>query len=194
MWVDSRGRLYFNATNPKDPSVHGHVHYYDPETGFGEEKTWVLRGGQALEVGECTDGGRTCLFSDDEGRIYRFDEREHSWSYLGKVETAHIGEQIWLFASGNNKIFVGASTSPRPSASTALYEFDLTTGMTRWICAMAELDPALRDLHIHTGYDAKDRDGRFYFTSFNGDPTRSVVVTRVDPERLAAALGHIGRR
>ena len=59
---------------------------------------------------------------------------------------------------------------------------------------MAELDPALRDLHIHTGYDAKDRDGRFYFTSFNGDPTRSVVVTRVDPERLAAALGHIGRR
>jgi hypothetical protein len=52
MWVDSRGRLYFTASNSKSPSVFGHVHYYDPKTGFGERKDWPLQEGQALEVGQ----------------------------------------------------------------------------------------------------------------------------------------------
>jgi hypothetical protein len=48
MWVDSRGRLYFTASNSKNPSVYGRVHYYDPQTGLGERKDWLLRDGQAL--------------------------------------------------------------------------------------------------------------------------------------------------
>jgi hypothetical protein len=41
---------------------------------------------------------------------------------------------------------------------------------------------------IHTGYDAWDPEGRFYFASFNGQPNQPVVLTRVDPTRLKAAL------
>jgi outer membrane protein assembly factor BamB len=194
MWVDSRGRLYFTASNPKNPAVHGHVHYFDPETGFGEERGWALQEGQALEVGQCFDGGRKCLFSDDRGHVYRFDEVEHSWSYLGRIETGHIEVQIWQFAASEGKVYAATSTSPHRSDSTALYEFDLKTGITYWVCALADLDPALRNLDIHTGYDAWDSSGRFYFTSFNGNPDQRVIVTRVDPARLTVAIGHVGRR
>jgi hypothetical protein len=69
-----------------------------------------------------------------------------------------------------------------------LYEFDLRTGRTQRLCTLSELDPALRDFHIHTGYDAWDPKGRFYFASFNGQPNQPVVLTRVDPTRLRAAL------
>jgi outer membrane protein assembly factor BamB len=194
MWVDSRGRLYFTASNPKDPSVHGHVHYYDPETGFGEEKDWVLQDGQALELGQCSDGGRKCVFSDDRGHIYQFSQDEHSWTYVGQAKPGQIGTQIWLMAVVGNKVYVATSTSPRPSETTALYRFDLTTGITHWLCAWADLDPALKGLHVHTGYDAWDSEGRFYFTSFDGNPDQRVIVTRIDPARLLTAIGQIGSR
>jgi hypothetical protein len=197
MWVDSRGRLYFTASNAKSPSVHGHVHYYDPETGFGERKDWLLQDGQALEVGQCQAQGKRCFFSDDRGHVYRFDDDGPSWSYLGQIETGRgqiePGQPmtyIWLFdvTADASKVYAATSTSPQRSDFTSLNEFDLTTGTTRRLCALSELDPALRDLHIHTGYDAWDPEGRFYFASFNGQPNQPVVVTRVDPARLKAAL------
>ena len=192
MWVDSRGRLYFTATNPDSPSVHGHVHYYDPEAGFGERNDWPLLEGQALEVGQCLAKERQCFFSDDRGHVYRFDDNDVSWTYLGQIETVRRGPRayIWLFdvASDGSRIFAATSTSPEPSDDTSLYEFDVRTGKTRRLCAVSDLDPALRDLHIHSGYDAWDPEGRFYFASFNGQPNRRVVLTRVDPARLDAAL------
>jgi hypothetical protein len=195
MWVDSRGRLYFTASNSKSPSVFGHVYYYDPETGFGKREDWHLQDAQALELGQCLAKARQCIFSDDKGHIYRFDDDGPSWSYLGQIETGRqlSGQQlisIWLFnvTADASKIYAATSTSPQPSDFTSLYEFDLKTGKTRPLCNLAELDPSLRGLHVHTGYDAWDPEGRFYFASFNGHPDQRVVLTRVDPTRLKAAL------
>ena len=93
--------------------------------------------------------------------------------------------------SDGSKAYAATSTSPQPSDYTSLYEFDLKTGKTLRLCALSELDPALRDLHIHTGYDAWDPEGRFYFASFNGQPNQRVVLTRVDPVRLKVALSKL---
>jgi sugar lactone lactonase YvrE len=190
MWVDTRGRLYFTAGGSTNLSVSGHVHYYDPETGFGERKDWPLQDGKALEVGQCLAKEKQCFFSDDHGHVYRFDEHEPSWSYLGQIETGEQGLPtfIWLFdvSSDGTKAYAGTSTSPEPSDFTSLYEFDLKSGQTRRLCSFAELDPAFRELHIHTGYDAWDPEGRFYFASFNGH--QPVVLARIDPARLKEAL------
>ena len=196
MWVDSRGRLYFTASNSKSPSVYGHVHYYDPETGFGERKDWPLQEGQALEVGQCLGQGKQCIFSDDKGHVYRFDDDGPSWSYLGQIETGQPSQPtsyIWLFdvTADINKVYAATSTSPQRSDFTSLYEFDLRTGKTERLCTLAELDTALRDLNIHTGYNAWDPEGRFYFASFNGHPNQPVILTRVDPTRLKAALNKL---
>lgn len=196
MWVDTRGRLYFTATNADEPGVHDHVQYYDPETGFGEEKDWLLKDGMALETGQCADGGKRCVFADDPGHVYRFDQDAHSWTYLGQIETGRTsgwgGVEFWLFdvSPDGTGAYTATSTSPRPSEDTALYWFDFASGKTRRICDMAELDPALKHLHVHTGYDAWDDKGRFYFASFGfeGSPEQGVVVTRVDPPRLEKAL------
>jgi hypothetical protein len=190
MWVDSHGRLYFTAGSTDSPSVYGHVHYYDPDTGFGERKDWPLRDGQALEVGQCLEGGKKCIFSDDKGHVYGFDDDRPSWSYLGQIETGQRGTYIWMFnvTADLSKLYTATSTSPQPSDFTSLYEFDLRTGKTERLCTLAELGPSLRDRHVHTGYDAWDPEGRFYFASFNGLPDQPVILTRVDPTRLKAAL------
>jgi hypothetical protein len=190
MWVDSRGRLYFTASNSNNPAVHGHVHFYDPETGFGERNDWRLQKGQALEVGQCLVHGKLCFFSDDKGHVYRFDDDGPSWTYLGQIETNQQGAYIWLFhvTADLNKIYTATSTSPQRSDFTSLFEFDLRSGKSQRLCSLTGLDPALRDLNIHTGYDAWDFEGRFYFASFNGQPDQPVVLTRVDPARLKAAL------
>ena len=165
MWVDSRGRLYFTASNSKSPSVHGHVYYYDPKTGFGERQDWRLQEGQALEVGQCLAKEKQCIFSDDRGHVYRFDDAGPSWSYLGQIETGQPAAYIWLFnvTADASKVFTATSTSPQRSDFTSLYEFDLRTGKTQRLCTLAELDPALRDLHIHTGYDAWDPERTILF-------------------------------
>jgi hypothetical protein len=195
MWVDSRGRLYFTASNPKSPSVYGHVYYYDPETGFGERDDWSLQEGQALEIGQCLANKKQCIFSDDKGHVYRFNDDGPSWTYIGQIKVGQPATDqpvtyIWLFqvTADATKAYAATSTSPQRSEFTSLYEFDLRTGKTQRLCTLAELDPALRDLHIHTGYDAWDLMGRFYFASFNGQPNQPVVLTRVDPARLKAAL------
>ncbi|MER2263761.1 hypothetical protein [Methylobacterium oxalidis] len=197
MWVDTRGRLYFTASRADGTPTQAHIHYYDPVAGFGEEKGWHLKDGQALEVGQCLAGGRQCVFSDDRGHVYRFDEVEHSWVYLGKIAVTQADARIWLFAlaADGKTAYVATSTSPQPSETTALYAFDLSSGTTQRLCALADLDPALEHLHVHTGYNAWDKNDRFYFASF-GFSERSlegVVVTRVDPGRLKSALAQGGR-
>jgi len=160
-----------------------------------ERKDWLLQEEQALEVGQCLAEKKHCVFSDDKGHVYRFDDNGPSWSYLGQIETGQpaTGQPptyFWLFdvTVDESKVYTATSTSPLRSDVTSLYEFDLRTGKTQWLCTLDELDPALRDLHIHTGYDAWDPEGRFYFASFSGQPNHPVVLTRVDPIRLKAAL------
>jgi sugar lactone lactonase YvrE len=186
MWVDSRGRLYFTASAADRASVAGHVHYYDPETGFGERKDWPLQGGRALEVGQCLAKARQCVFSDDEGHVYRFEEDGPSWSYLGRIETNQQDGYIWLFNVTADKAYTANSTSSQ--AGPSLYAFDLKSGKTQWLCTMAELDPVLRHRNVHTGYDSWDAAGRFYFASFDWRSDQRVILTRVDPNALEAAL------
>lgn len=188
MWVDSHGRLYFTASNARSPKAFGHVYFYDPATGFGEREDWELQESRALELGQCFPTEKFCLFSDDRGHIYRFDEEGPSWSYIGQLK-ADPSAYVWLFdvAVDTGKAYVGTS---RPSADgeTALYVFDLKTGKTEYLCSFAQLDPSLQKLSIHTGYDAWDREGRFYFASFSRLSDQNVVLTRVDPVRLERAL------
>jgi hypothetical protein len=82
-----------------------------------------------------------------------------------------------------DKAYVATTASPD---SASLYEFDLKSGKTLWLCTMAELDPILRNRPVHTGYDSWDPAGRFYFASFNWHTDQHVILTRVDPVRLKA--------
>jgi outer membrane protein assembly factor BamB len=195
MWVDARGRLYFTAGNPQqgahDPAVYGHVHFYDPATGFGERKDWRLQEPRALEVGQCLADGRTCFFCDDQGHVYRFDEDGPTWSYVGQVRTPAAELWVWLFevSADGRKAYVATSSWAKTANPASLYEFDLATGETRRLCGLDALDPALAALNLHTGYDAWDGAGRFYFASFAMDGRQNAVLTRLDPVRLKAALG-----
>lgn len=187
MWVDNRGRLYFTASNPDSPSVFAHIFYYDPETGFGERKDWPLKIAQALEVGQCIDAGKHCFFSDDKGHIYRFDDDGPSWSYLGQLDLRQPA-YVWLFnvAPDGNTAYIGTSFQSDGKAG-ALFAFDLRTMTTKTLCNFADLDPSLKNLNAHTGYDAWDPEGRFYFASFDGASRAHVIVTRLDIRRLEAA-------
>ncbi|GCL35149.1 hypothetical protein SR1949_02410 [Sphaerospermopsis reniformis] len=206
MWVDSRSRLYFSTGNQSwgnyDPSIYGHIYYYDPLSGFGELKNWKLQEPRAIELGQCLPHQQQCFFSDDRGNIYRFDDSKPSWSYLGQVKT--VPAEIFSFnvsADGKNAYLVTSSLGPIPPDSkkpNLLYEFDLTTKTTRKLASLSDLDPKLALSNRHTGYNAWDSDGRFYFTSFasyHGIDKISIanrqnaIVTRIDPVRLKVALG-----
>ena len=196
MWVDSRGRLYFTAGSPQygpaDPAVFGHIHFYDPTTGrFGDRQDWKLREPRALETGQCIEGRRHCFFADDQGHVYRFDDDGPAWTYLGKMQVPEAELWVWTFqvsADGSKAYYTTSSWMPQANPA-ALYEFDLASGKSRRLCALDRLDPILGLLFLHTGYDAWDREGRFYFTSFTSDTDAHVVLTRVDPARLESALG-----
>ncbi len=191
MWVDSHGRLYFTAGNAESPTTFGHVYFYDPASGFGERKDWKLQESKALELGQCFPAARLCIFSDDRGHVYRFQEDGPSWSYIGQLK-ADQGAYVWLFdvTADASKAYIGTSL-PFADDPTALYVFDLKTGETEYLCSFAQLDPSLRNLSVHTGYDAWDREGRFYFASFSRRSDQNVVLTRVDPLRLRRALSNL---
>ena len=63
---------------------------------------------------------------------------------------------------------------------------------SRRLCAITDIDPALVGYDRHTGYNAWDGQGRFYFVSFPSisSPLRgaNARVTAIDPVRLKAAL------
>jgi outer membrane protein assembly factor BamB len=193
MWVDSRGRLYFSAGHPLngdyDAALYGHIHSFDPAHGFAERRDWRLEGRRALEVGQCVAGRKRCFFADDQGHVYRFEDDGPSWTSIGKIETGHEGILFWMFqvAPDGTRAYVATSSWRQASNPSALYEFDLRTGDTTRLVSFADLGPELARRNVHTGYDAWDRDGQFYFASFSGTSEERVMVTRIDPERLKAA-------
>jgi hypothetical protein len=192
MWLDTRGHLYFTAGHPfdrpQDPSIYAHIYYYDPDHGkFGERRDWKLKEPRALELGQCLLDQKVCFFSDDQGHIYRFADEPPSWSYLGKVELPAGPLSVWAFHASADGSRAYLATSRR--GKSALYEFDLTAGSTRKLGVLADLDPAFEGLDMNTGYDTWDTAGRFYFTSFSGDPKQNVLLTSIDPVRLKVALG-----
>jgi hypothetical protein len=198
MWVDSRSRLYFSAGHSgiefHDPSIYGHIHYYDPTSGFGELKNWALQVPQALEVGQCLQDRKQCFFADVKGHIYRFDDNGPSWSYLGQIPTGQSHLFVFHVSADGRKAYVITSLARRgdgKGAPDVVQEFDLSTGTVRQLCRLADLDPALAGLNLHTGYDAWDTEGGFYISSFSSNSDRNVIVTRIDPVRLKSALGLI---
>lgn len=197
MWVDSRGRLYFSAGhNPApvayDPAIFNHLYYYDPASGFGELPEWSLQDTRAIETGQCISGGAICYLADDRSRIYRFNDVGPSWAYVGRVVADD--EIAWVFdvTADGGKAYV-VTSEVTPGTVSALYEYDLETLTTRRLCAISDLDPALAGYDRHTGYNAWDGQGRFYFVSFTSIPSPlfgkvNARVTAIDPVRLKAAL------
>ncbi|MFO1152872.1 MAG: hypothetical protein U1E42_04265 [Rhodospirillales bacterium] len=197
MWLDSRGRLYFSAGHSPapvayDPAIFNHIYYYDPVSGFGERTDWPLQATRAIETGQCLFGGAVCYVADDQSRIYRFTDRGPEWTYVGKVVAD--AEPVWVFdvTADGRKAYVIASPEA-PGAVSSLYEYDLTAKTSRRLCAIADLDDALTGYDRHTGYNAWDQQGRFYFVSFPSERSplfgkANARVTAVDPVRLKAAL------
>lgn len=191
MWIDS-GRLYFTTGNPAwgsyDPSIYGHVHYFDIAKGvFGERKDWALQEPRAIETGQWSADRKHCFLADDAGRIYRFDREGPGWTCLGRIEAS--AAQIWMFqVSPDSKMAYLISSVRAKEVDPALYQFELSTGRSRRLCSVTDFAPDLAPFNLHTGYDSWDREGRFCFASFNAQSDDSVVVTRIDPVRLKAAL------
>jgi hypothetical protein len=98
---------------------------------------------------------------------------------------------VWLFHVSRNgrKAYLATSSGVGAPNLSSLYEFDLTTAATRPLRGLSALSPALSGFNVHTGYDAWDAEGRFYFSSFSTESEGDVVVTRLDPVRLKVALG-----
>ena len=195
MFLDSSGRLYFSAGNPvsgsaHDPAIYAHLYAYDPETGMTALPEFALKEPRALEVGRCLPDRKVCFAADDKGHVYRFSEKGPRWTYVGQIAMDRPDSFFWMFqVTSDSRKAYAAATSYVPGADpSSLYEIDLTTGASTRLCSLADLDPRLGKLNVHTGYDALDDQGRFAFSSFAGDGSSDVVLTRVDPERLKAAL------
>lgn len=193
MWVDSRGQLYFTAGNTAyvgayDPGIYQHIQLYKPGAGFGERKDWKLQARHAIETGQCIRGGAVCYLADDQGRVYRFTDDGPTWAYLGRVTSGT--DLTWVFqvtADGSRAYIVTTGSVP------ALYEYDLEKQTSTRLCALRDIDPAFAGYDRHTGYNAWDDRGRFYFASFASASSPlfgrvNVRVTAIDPVRLKAAL------
>jgi len=191
IWIDSRGRVYFTGGNPawgqKEPeAIFGHVHYFDQAAeAFGENPDWRLGSPTAIEMGQWNRDRTRCYLSDDAGRIYRFDDAGPAWTSLGKLE--HDGQWVWVMQLSTDErsiYFVNSGAK-----EDGLFEFDVASGRTRRLCSLASLHPDLVGRTRHTGHDAWDADGRFYFTSFPWPAETNLLLTRIDPVRLKASLG-----
>jgi hypothetical protein len=193
MWIDSRNRLYLTQGGrwgEVDPdAIFKHVHYYDPSSGFGERKDWPLEVTVAVEIGQWNRKHTRVYMSDDQGRIYRFDENGPTWAYLSRV---NLGGNVWVFhlSPDEKKIYIGNAIS----APEKLMEYDITSKTVRELCAMRDLDRDFGEANRHTGYDAWDNEGRFYFTGFKGLPNETppadfVRLLRFDPVRVKVAKG-----
>ncbi len=196
LWIDARGRLYYTMgkgwyTQGKDDlSVTGHVHVYDPDSGWTERKDWKLapplvRGGHdAIEVGQWTLDRKTFFMADDRLRVYRFDEEGHSFTYIGRADYGGGDNWVWQVAPNGKKAYFAPS-----DPDEGLFEYDFEKKTTRKLAGLDELDPAVVSLGRHTGYDAWDQDGRFYLASFQRDGNQNAILTAVDPVRLKVAKG-----
>jgi hypothetical protein len=186
LWAANDGKVYFTGGNPawgqKEPAgVFGHVHFLDPATGgFGERKDWKLVEPRAIEMGQWNADRTRCYLADDLGRVYRFDEEGPGWLQLGALE--HDGSWVWVMhlSPDERSIYFVNSGAKRDG----LYEFDLATGKSKRLALLDEMHPDLKGRTRHTGHDAWDEKGRFYFTSFPWPADTDLLLVRVDPSKF----------
>jgi hypothetical protein len=194
MWIDSRSRLYYTMGKAwyfnDNTAVTDHIHYYEPGLGWGELHDWKLAspvvGGKydAIETGQWTRDRKSFFMADDRMRIYRFDDEGPEWTFLGRA--AYGGSETWVFhLSADGKTIYFVPSDP----AEGLFEFDTETRQTRKLCNLGQLDDDVGAVSRHTGYDAWDREGSFYFTSFIRDGGQNVILTGVNPVHVKVALG-----
>ena len=178
---------------PYNPAIYKHIYFYKPGSGFGELTGWHLQATRSIATGQCISGGAVCYLADDQSRIYRFTDRGPSWAYVGQVATNN--EMAWTFhvTADGKRAYVVTTQSTAPGSVPALYEYDLTTKTSRRLCAIEDIDPAFKGYDRHTGYNAWDGQGRFYFASFPSARSPlfgkvNVRLAAIDPVRLKAAL------
>ena len=190
LWPSKDGKVYFTAGNPawgqKEPAaISAHVHYFDQVGGsYGERKDWELVEARAIETGQWNRERTRCYLADDLGRVYRYSEDGPKWEQLGALK--HDGRWVWVMQLGPDERSIYFVNSGAPK--DALYEFDIATGTTRRIAFLEDLSPDLVGRTRHTGHDAWDAGGRFYFTSFPWPADTSLLLVRSDPARLKASL------
>jgi hypothetical protein len=199
LWVGSGGRVYFTAGNPAtgsraggpyDPARFNHVRYWDPATGFGEQKTWALRDTRAIDYAQCFDtpAPRTCYLMDNVGRVYRFSENRSlpAWAALGDIgqRSDALHGLAWVFQvrADQKKAYIIARRG-------AFFEFDLTARRATLLGNLGTLEPWLAGLD-YFGNHAWDGFGRFYFAAYPKDftaPGRTRLVA-IDPAQFLPAI------
>jgi hypothetical protein len=197
MFTDAQGRLYTSAGEGDgyDPALYGHLYRIERDGTATPRPDMPLAEPRALETGRCFRDRHVCIAADSRGHLYRFTEdgggETVRWSGIGQVTMERPGSFLWMFqVSPDGATAYAVATSYAPKAGPAnLYEVDLTTGRSERLCSLADLDPRLGTLNVHTGYDAWDGQGRFAFASFDGEGRSHVLLTRIDPVALKAALG-----
>ncbi len=192
LWVDRAGRVYFTAGNvspgngaPYDPAIFGHVHYWDPRTGFGARPDWRLPAGNATDMVQCFPLTGTCYLGDDRGNLYRFDDASGTtaacWTPLPRADIAGRVRVLQVSAD-QRRAYLVATTSE-------LFAVELATSRVVGRVRLRDLDPML-DRPQFYGHDAWDRNGRFYLAAF-GTVTASynTLLVAIDPIRLFRAIG-----
>jgi hypothetical protein len=190
IWVGAEGKVYFTGGNPawgqkEPPEVFSHVHFFDSTTGgFGERHDWKLAEARAIEMGQWNRDRTRCFLADDIGRVYRFDADGPTWTHLGSL--AHDGQWVWVMqlSPDERSIYFVNSGAPKDS----LYEFDTHDGSSRRLAFLEDLHSDLKGRTRHTGHDAWDSSGRFYFTSFPWPANTDLLLTRVDVAKLKESL------
>ena len=177
-----------------NPAIFNHVHYYDPATGFGEERSWALHDQRAIDLAQCFGSPRTCYLMDNVGHVYRYAEgvaAAASWTYLGSIgqnQDEKFG-LVWVFhvRADQRKAYILARRGN-------LFEFDLTSGAAKQVANLYTLEPAFKDYDFY-GSNAWDTKGRFYFTAFPkpGVTPKNTRLVAIDPTRFVAAVEAAGR-
>ncbi|HUG10332.1 MAG TPA: hypothetical protein VMM36_04930 [Opitutaceae bacterium] len=190
IWVGPDGKVYFTGGNPawgqkEPPEIFAHVHFFDSMNGeFGERRDWKLAEARAIEMGQWNRDRTRCYLADDTGRVFRFDADGPAWTHLGSL--AHDGQWVWVMqlSADERSIYFVNSGAPKDG----LYEFDTQSGSSRRLAFLEDLHPDLKGRTRHTGHDAWDSSGRFYFTSFPWPAESDLLLTRVDIAKLKASL------
>ena len=194
MWIDSRGRVYIsggssrNQWNQNEPtSVFDHIWYYDPATGFGELTDFALQGPNAMEVGQWDRKRENLYTSDDQGNIYRFNDADASWTFLGRPNFPS-NYKTWVFqlSADEKKIYIGKSDGPDPNA---IFEFDIASGSSYKLLEISDLDDQAATENFITGYDSWDSQGNFYIADFSMYDGDNVYMLGINPVRIKAAKG-----
>lgn len=199
LWVGSRGRVYFTTGNPApgprsggpyDPLRFNHVRYWDPATGFGEQKGWALRDTRAIDYAQCFDtpAPRTCYLMDNVGRVYRYSENRSlpAWAPLGDIgqrgDALHGLAWVFQVRPDQKKAYIVARRG-------AFFEFDLVARRATSLGNLGTLEPWLAGLD-YFGNSAWDGTGRFYFAAYPKEftaPGRARLVA-IDPARYLPAI------